>query len=142
MEFSPQEQESKQEQEKKNKKEKVRFSEEELVQETVLPIFDKTSVVKNRLISTSGRLELGLGLGASFLDTFFKKPVYEAHLTYHINEMHGILLSGVLMNTNLSRQGRCVETGRCFQGTSGPRLSQTPRIPKVFYGKLSIHHFL
>ena len=78
----------------KKKKQKVRFSQDELARESVLPVFDKTSVVKNRRVSTRGKVELGVGTGTDFLEPFYVKyGIIDAQLTYHINELHGILIT-------------------------------------------------
>ena len=44
--------------------ETIEFPEEELSTESVLPVFDKKVVVRQRAVKTAGRFEIGVGGGA------------------------------------------------------------------------------
>lgn len=68
------------------------FPEEELAKESVLPVFDVPTMVKNRNVTVDGRFEIG-GFGGFVTD----EPIYNQMIlggiaTYHFNEVHGLNL--------------------------------------------------
>lgn len=121
---------------KSKKKEKVRFKQDELASESVLPVFDKTSVVKSRRVSTRNKVELGVGVGTDFLEPFYSKLIAEAQLTYHINELHGILLTGTgpwFTYNRLTNSAKCLQNGSCVSGVIVD-VEGLPRIHTFFMG--------
>lgn len=66
------------------------FPEEELAKESVLPVFDVPTMVRNRNVTVDGRFEIG-GFGGWVTD----EPIYNQTIvggiaTYHFNEVHGL----------------------------------------------------
>ena len=68
----------------------VRFPDEELARESVLPVFDEAPVVMDRRVRTAGRFEVGPRASLSLLEVFNSEYGAGVDLTYNINEIHGI----------------------------------------------------
>jgi outer membrane beta-barrel protein len=62
------------------------ITEDELAQETVLPVFDRFQIVKNRSVVTEGGLELGLFLGSNFSEPIYNQGRYGVQVGYHWSE--------------------------------------------------------
>ena len=84
----------------------IEFPEEELARESVLPVFDNTVAVKSRLVPTAKRIEFGLGVGSALNEPFFNSNRFGGHVAYHLNETHGILLSGMFYQSGLGDNGK------------------------------------
>lgn len=70
--------------------EKIEFSKDQLAAETVLPVFDRAEVVKNRNVVLAETFELGLFVGAQLSEAFFRQFSGGLTLSYHMNEVHGL----------------------------------------------------
>lgn len=68
----------------------VRFPDEELARESVLPVFDEAPVVMDRRIQTAGRFEVGPRASLSLLEVFNSEYSAGVDATYNITESHGI----------------------------------------------------
>jgi outer membrane beta-barrel protein len=84
----------------------IEFPEEELAQESVLPIFDNTVAVKSRLVPTAKRFEFGFGGGFLMNEPFFETSRFGGHMAYHFTETHGIILQGQMYTQGLGANGR------------------------------------
>lgn len=73
--------------------EKIEFPTEEIAQETVLPKFDKTTMVKDRLINTDGRFEMAAMLGFHTSEPIYNNVKYGLNLSYHLNEQSAVTLN-------------------------------------------------
>lgn len=128
----------------------IEFPEEELAQESVLPIFDNTVAVKSRLVPTAGRLEIGLGSGLAMNEPFFESTRFGGHLAYHFNETHGIMITGQTYTQGLGPNGQTLSNTNLVtegSGTSFIRMEYAPQSQYHFlanyqltpyYGKMSL----
>ena len=126
--------------------EKIEFSDEELAQESVLPVFSKTSVVKNRLVKTDGRFAAALGLGLNLGEPLYDPLVFNLNLTYHLNEVSAVNVNLIMSQNGLSNMGTDLQEGRGLTGRNFDA-SRAPS-PELFtflnyqytgyYGKVSI----
>ncbi len=121
----------------------IKFSEEELTQESVHPIFEKTEVVKNRRVVTEGKVEVG-AFGGFVLDEILVDPInFSGSITYHLNEIHGLQFWGGIFSTSASKHVEKL--------TAPPanlrNLDQVPRLKYLvlglyqytpYYGKISL----
>lgn len=132
---------------------KIRFPDEELAAETVLPIFDPVRMVLNRNVNLKFRFEAGGGMTFG-LDEPFRFPFYPtAFLSFHLSDIHGINLTGSWLPPYYSRTGdRLRREGVCRtdQDCSAFKLFDVHRVPyphimgflnyiyTPFYGKISL----
>jgi outer membrane beta-barrel protein len=72
--------------------ERIRFPEEELATESVLPVFDQPVSVKSRNVELASRLELGVQGGYAMTEPFFNPLSFGVSLAYHFNEEWGAQL--------------------------------------------------
>lgn len=84
--------------------ETIQFPTEELATESVLPVFDQPTSVKNRTVSLAKRIELGVGMGYALTEPFYNPFQLSGNLTYHINEEHGINLYGATYLQGISNE--------------------------------------
>lgn len=83
----------------------MRFSEEELAKESVLPVFDPMHMVLGRNVTLSKRPELGVSLSFG-LDEPFYFPIYVTGLlAFYISEVHGVSLTGTWFPPRKERLG-------------------------------------
>lgn len=80
----------------------IQFPSEELATESVLPVFDQPSVVRNRVVELSKRFELGILMGYALTEPFYNPIQLGATFSYHINEEHGINIFGTTFLPGLS----------------------------------------
>jgi len=126
--------------------ETVDFSEDELAKESVLPVFDKTVVVRERAVKTEGRLEIGLGGGLNLVEPLYDQTVVSASLSYHLTELHGINVSGFILTQGLSQAGLDLQAGKGLK-TGTFDASRAPTVQSMYfanyqlsayYGKVSL----
>lgn len=124
----------------------IKFKDDELARETVLPVFEKAPMVKNRRVSSSGRFELGGGVGFSLDEPFYNPQNFNATVGYYFSENHGFVFSPVFLSTSLSDKGTALKKG---EGLSGDKFdpSLAPSLTSIyfldyqlnaFYGKISL----
>lgn len=124
----------------------VEFPEDELAKESVLPVFDKTVVVRERAITTAGKFEIGAGLGLNLVEPLYEQLVYDFSASYHIDEIHGVNVTAYMLSTGLSKAGTDLKNG---VGLSGNQFdaSLAPQVENMifgnyqftaYYGKISI----
>lgn len=128
--------------------ETIEFDEEELSTESVLPVFEHKSVVKNRLVSLSNRFELGAGLGLNLIEALYQPMTVSLIGTYHLDELNGINIFAQVLNTSLSDMGQNLKNGKIL-GQSGATFDAS-RAPapqslvlanyqfSAYYGKISL----
>lgn len=126
----------------KSRAEVVEIPEEELSQETVLPKFDFPESVKNRVVVTAKKIELGTYLGFNISEPIYGQGKFGINLGYHLSETAALVLNYAKWNGGLNTQY-----------TDGleiaPNNLDFTRIPKIldstylhyeaniFYGKIS-----
>lgn len=126
--------------------ETIQFPTDELATESVLPVFDQPTSVKNRVVSLSKRIEVGLLMGYALTEPFYSPFQFGGTLSYHINEDHGINLFGTTFMQGLSNEAAQLNPIPNSQPPINANLQYGPA-PKylflaswqysAFYGKLS-----
>lgn len=91
---------------------KIKFPDEELASESVLPLMDKPQMILNRNVPLKYRAEFGLGMGFG-LDEPFYFPFYgTAHVAFHVTEAHAVSLVGTYFPPMLSSRSETLrDTG-------------------------------
>ncbi len=131
----------------------IKFPEEELAREAVLPVFEDTRAVKSRLVPTKGRVELGIASGFAMNESFFKTLRYGGHLAYHFTEIHGLLLEGQMYQKGLNENGQTLSNTNLHKGSDKIQIQEFLRMDyapqpeyhftanyqiTAYYGKISI----
>jgi len=122
----------------------IEFPEDELAQESVLPVFDKTVVVRNRAITTAGRFEIGGGLGLSLIEALYSNFVYGFNGAYHFDEIRGIQFQVLMQPEGLSSNGEKLKNGAAgvpFDPSRAPSPETFAMVNyqmTVYYGKISL----
>lgn len=126
--------------------ETIQFPTEELATESVLPVFDQPTSVKNRVVSLAKRIEVGVLMGYALTEPFYNPLQVGGTLSYHINEDHGINLFGTTFLQGLSNEATQLNPIPNSQPPINANLQYGPA-PKylflaswqysAFYGKLS-----
>lgn len=126
--------------------EEIELPEDELAKESVLPVFDKTVVVRNRAVSLSKRFELSANMGLNLLEPFYSNIVYGFGGAYHFDETHGVNVSFILQQTDLSSNAKDLQAGKglnsgSFDASLAPTIDSLLFINyqmTAYYGKISV----
>ena len=126
---------------------KVHFPDEELAEESVLPLVTPPRMVLNRNVPLKFRVELGAGLAVG-LDEPFYLPYYPTGLiTFHLTEVHALSLTGAYFFPKRSAsgeklsQGKGLKSGKKFDPLKAPYLQMSAFINyqySPYYGKISL----
>lgn len=127
--------------------ETIRFPEEELATESVLPIFDKPMSVKNRTVQSAKRFELGLMGGMALNEPFASPFSVGGEVSYHLDEEQAINVYGTYFMGGNTRYVEQINQEAALNSINGLNLQHAPD-PKyiglvsyqytAFYGKLSL----
>ena len=114
---------------------------DELARESVLPVFDNVVSVKNRNVSTTGRIDAGIFFGTALTEAIADTTKYGLEVNYHFNEFHS--LGGVFSNnsTGLSKDGQGLKNQFGLDYNRVPKPQNTMMLNydySPFYGKLSV----
>ena len=91
----------------------IKFPDEELASETVLPVFDPPRMVLNRNISLKYRFEAGGG-GTFGLDEPFYFPSYATgFVSFYLSEVHGLSLTATWFPPYYSKASEALKRGVC-----------------------------
>jgi outer membrane beta-barrel protein len=124
----------------------IEFPDNELAQESVLPVFDKVEVVKSRNVQNEKRFEFGAGFGLNLTEALYDNKNLNFNLTYNFTNLHAINIIGLMPIEGLSNTGSDLAAGK---GLSGGRfdaslapypqnyLSANYQIT-AYYGKISL----
>lgn len=126
--------------------ETIELPEEELAAESVLPVFDKTVAVRNRLVSTKSKVELGGGIGLNLIEGLYNNTVFHGQLTYHFSEEKALSIFAILASDELSNTGKDLKAGDgILPNTFDASLAPSPEYFIIanyqftaYYGKVSI----
>ncbi len=133
-----------------SKRQVIEFPDEELASESVLPVFDHPEAVKNRLVPTAKRLELGIFGAYSMTEAFFNPLAYGTNITYHLGETSGINLMAQMYMSGISNYGKQLNPIPGPNGTPGTtnlniQFAPAPKYlllanyqHTAFYGKISL----
>jgi len=125
----------------------IRFPDEELATETVLPVFDNPVSVRNRNVVTSRRFELGGNAGYMLTEPFFNPVNVSGSLSYHLNEDHGVNLFGTFFLSGVSQNTENLNNPAGSTDGVRPNLQFAPRPRWLllanyqftgYYGKISL----
>lgn len=127
--------------------ETIRFPEEELATESVLPVFDKPMSVKNRTVQTAKRFELGIMGGMALNEPFASPFSFGGEVSYHLDEEQAINVYGTYFLGGNTRYVGQINQEVAGNGIANLNLENAPD-PKylalisyqytAFYGKLSL----
>ncbi len=93
-------------------KETIEFPEEELAAETVLPVFDKVAVVKNRNINFGKRIELSGGVGMGLTEALYNNKNINLSASYNFDNSHSISINYYSILNDLSTMGKDLRDGK------------------------------
>ncbi|MCB9026192.1 MAG: outer membrane beta-barrel domain-containing protein [Bdellovibrionaceae bacterium] len=124
----------------------IEFPEEELAQESVLPIFDRVEVVKSRNVDVDSRFEVGAGIGFNLTEALYDNKSLNLNITYNFSNLHAVNFIYISPFTGLSNMGEDLANGK---GLSGGRFDASlAPYPKgymllnyqltAYYGKISL----
>lgn len=124
----------------------VKFPDQDLAPESVLPLFNPSVSVRNRNIVNAKKIEVGGFIGASLIEPFYNQSAFGLNATYHLNERHAIHSSFFYWLSGLTDQAKTLG-GTTLQGGDRIDLSKAPS-PQAyfvgeyqytpFYGKISV----
>jgi outer membrane beta-barrel protein len=126
--------------------ETIEVPEEELATESVLPVFDKTVVVRERTVKTAKRFEAGGGAGLNLVEPLYEQMVFNITASYYFDELHGVNISGLFLSDGLSDAGLDLQAGRGLTGRTFDA-SLAPTVQSMlfanyqfsaYYGKISL----
>ena len=91
---------------------KIRFPDEELAKESVLPLIEPPRMVLNRRISLRRRFELGATLSIGLDEAFYRKFYGTGLLAFHLTEFHALSVTGTWFPPYRSKDGEALSGGR------------------------------
>jgi outer membrane beta-barrel protein len=94
----------------------IEFPEEELAKESVLPVFDKKVAVRERLVKTAGRLEVGGGAGLNLIEAVYNNITVNGVFSYNFDEEQAFTLQAIFPSTQLSNMGKDLQQGKGLNG--------------------------
>ena len=120
---------------------------EELAKESVLPVFDKTVVVRNRAVTTAQRFEVNGYAGLNLLEPFYSNMVMGFGGTYHFTETHGVNVTAMMLGSSLSSNAKALQNGEGLPPGQSFDASRAPTVESIlfgnyqmtaYYGKISV----
>lgn len=121
--------------------ESVEVPVDELARESVMPRFDNSVSVKNRNVTTEGRIDIGLFAGMALTEPIANTTKLGIEGSYHFNEVHAL---GLFFNINmngLSRDAEGLKNDFGLDFSRAPQPQNTMMLEYAyspFYGKLSL----
>ena len=123
------------------KTEVIKFPDEELAAESVLPVFDQTEAVKKRNVITAKKIELGGFGGWNLNDAFFSPLNGGLWMTYHFSEVHAVQLMGAYYMPETSSYAKQLKNEQELNFDIVPQpqyLAMAAYELTPFYGKMSV----
>lgn len=114
---------------------------DELARESVLPVFDNSTIVKNRNVTTQGRIDAGLFLGTALTEPIADTTKYGLELNYHFNENHALGIYYAMTSNGLSKDAQGLKNQFGLDFNRVPKPENTLMLNydySPFYGKLSV----
>ena len=121
--------------------ETVDLPREELAQESVLPIFDKPTSIKNRNVHTAGRFDADIFYGLAMTEPIGNVSKLGFGIYYNINEDHSLGFLYAKNSTGLSTYAMQLHDQFGLDFNRVPKQDSTMMLDwniKAFYGKMSI----
>lgn len=114
---------------------------DELTQETVYPVFDNPTSVKNRNIKDSKVVDIGVFGGLAITEPISNNNKFGVAINYHFNETHSFGVLWAKNSTGLSQDAKGLKDdfGLDFMRAPYPEYTLMGDYNyKAFYGKLSV----
>ncbi len=118
--------------------ETIEFPEEELPTESVLPVFDKTVVIRDRAVKTAGRFEIGVGTGLNLAEPLYSQTVFNITGTYHLDETNGINVNALFLSSGLSQAGQDLKSGNVPPAGKVFDASLAPTVQEMLFGNYQL----
>lgn len=118
--------------------------EEELAKESVLPRFERGEAVKNRLVTTAGRLEVGAYAGWNFTEPIYNQTKAGLNLGYHFDETHAFMINFVKWMDGRNAQYTDLLAKQGLDFNRAPNLEMAVwgnYEMKAYYGKMSMSKY-
>lgn len=120
----------------------VKFPEEELATESVLPKFDFPDSVRNRNVITANKFEMGAYLGWNTTEPILNQGKYGLNVGYHWSETSSLILNYTLYlpGLNTTYTDGLDQTYNLDFGRS-PKIKSSSYLNyewKIYYGKISV----
>lgn len=90
---------------------KIRFPDEELASESVLPLFSPSKIVLNRKISLKHKFEIGGSVSFGLDEPFYFSTYASMNASFYFTESHGLNVSGTYFFPVLSNVGDALRSG-------------------------------
>ena len=125
----------------------IEFSDNELAKESVLPVFETLSVVKNRNVVTAKKIEIGGAIGFNLTEALYNNTNYAIQGSYHFDETHTVNVFALFIPAGLSSMGSDLQAGKGLTGGSTFDASLAPYPESMYfvnyeytayYGKISL----
>lgn len=119
----------------------VELPPEELAQESVLPIFDKPDVVRNRSVVTAKRFDADIFYGYAMTEPIANVSKVGLGVYYNLNEEHALGLLFTTNATGTSDYAKQIEKQFSLDFSRAPMPKNVTMLDynlKVFYGKMSL----
>ena len=118
--------------------------EEELAKESVLPRFERGEAVKNRLVTTAGRAEIGGYAGWNFTEPIYNQTKFGLNLGYHFDETHAFAVNFVKWMDGRNNQYTDLLAKQGLDFMRAPSLEMAVwgnYEMKAYYGKMSMSKY-
>lgn len=121
--------------------EEVEVPQDELAKESVLPVFDNVVSVKNRNVTTQGRIDVGIFGGLALTEPIANTTKVGLELNYHMNENHSLGAMFSVNSTGLSKDAQGLKNDFGLDFNRAPKPQSTMMLDynySPFYGKMSV----
>lgn len=114
---------------------------DELAQESVYPIFDRPTSVKNRNVVTEGHFDLGIFWGIALTEPIYNVNKLGLNINYHVSENYSLGVLFTKNNTGLSTYADQLYDKYKLDFNRSPRPDMSLMLDwniKFYYGKMSL----
>lgn len=101
---------------------KIQFPEEELATESVLPVFEDRTAVRNRRVEHKGKFEINLMGGMVTSEPIYDPLNFGLSLSYHFDNTKGIHIMATMFSDGLSASGESLRNGDVIDNDGGSSL--------------------
>lgn len=121
--------------------EEVEVPDDELAKESVLPVFDNSVSVKNRNVTTVGRIDVGIFGGLALTEPIANTSKLGLEVNYHFQENHSLGVFFSVNSTGLSKDAQGLKNDFGLDFNRAPKPLNTMMLEynySPFYGKMSV----
>ena len=121
--------------------EEIEVPDDELAKESVLPVFDSVVSVKNRNVTTEGRIDIGVFAGLALTEPIANTTKVGFELNYHLSENHSVGAMFSSNSTGLSKDAQGLKNDFGLDFNRAPKPLNTMMLDynySPFYGKMSV----